>query len=583
MRPARHGEPWTESEDAQLLGEIRCAEPIAAVAERHERTVNAVALRVAALAGSVHRPGEDEDPIAWACAELQASDSLPDWSARLRQSYSGKAATMRRSTGEFEVAPLDQDGNLPECRLDERAARFRSSTERVVGLWERIAGKGSARHGTPAEIEVLAAFDDEILMDAGFRLMRTCGRLTASDWVLECDWPEVERLQLTASDLRNGKEEGRIASVEILSAATRKIHTERDHDVLMRRVGLRGASTKLVDIGEDYGITRERVRQLVSRALVKLDVGPPGNVFRAWDHTRYVLRSALQTPLGALDPELVLALVELALPMADQRSAVTFVARLAGHRHDADLVGERVAKLADERERQRREQHRKDLTANRARKRFNQLVEQIDWPEIPAPTDPVACRPRRIPKVSDRKSISGRWDSPMLGRPVGYDSYAELDFIQRMEAADMVETYCEQPVEIDYTLYGTNRKYYPDFIVTLRDGRRFIVEIKGSVDEFAKYDNLAKLDAARTFCNARGWGLLATDGRNTPRILLSRIVAVDIESLLREWLGSGVVRWPSFRELMQDHGFVWIDVAALIYRRRWCWRTEPFRLSLDPT
>ncbi len=45
---------------------------------------------------------------------------------------------------------------------------------------------------------------------------------------------------------------------------------ERLIDIIKRRFGFGGSSETLQEIGDDYGITRERIRQLESLALKKL-------------------------------------------------------------------------------------------------------------------------------------------------------------------------------------------------------------------------------------------------------------------------------------------------------------------------
>ncbi|MFI6867119.1 TnsA endonuclease N-terminal domain-containing protein [Nocardia sp. NPDC050406] len=578
MRPARHGQAWTEEEDEQLLQEIRRGESASEIKDRHQRTERAIVLRAAALAGTVHTAAPDVDPFEWVRSCLLRENSLPDWSARLRRSYRGVTQPASHSS---------EPNGLPSSKQPEPESVTSASIQllreqcRVQEVWAEIVGAGPILRGTAAELRVLAQFDEVTLRSAGTRLLDSCGRLTTPDWILECDWPDVERLRLSSRDLREGAEEARIASVELLSAATRVIRSDRDRDVLLRRVGLRGSSTKLADIGADYGITRERVRQLVTRAMVRLAVGRPGEVFRAWDHTRGVLRTALQTSTGALDPELVLVLVEAALPRADIMFATRLVANLSGHRHAADILCDQILRLVHEREQRQRAIRRSTSRQERRKRGFHELIDKADWPEDSSKADPARCLPVRVPREPDHRSIAGRWKSPLLGRFVGYDSQVELDFIRLLEESDLVEDYCEQPLEIEYEFDGRRRRYFPDFIVTLRDGRRFLVEIKATLGDFAMYQNMAKLEAARQYCDARGWGLLGTEGRHSLVDLRSRAVAPAVESALRDWLGSRVVGWPLCREFMREQGIPWADVASVIYRERWHWRIQPFRLSVQ--
>jgi len=261
-----------------------------------------------------------------------------------------------------------------------------------------------------------------------------------------------------------------------------------------------------------------------------------------------------------------------------------FVCHLAGHDHDVALTQDRVAKLALVREQRRKAEY---LEQNRQRYldlKLARLVNSIVWPNCPL-HDRIPLQflcPLRSPKETDRRSISGHWESQLLHRSVGYDSKAELAFIEMLEASNLVQGYCEQPVEIEYALNGDIHRYFPDFLVDLSDGRRFLVEVKGSLDEFAKRTNMAKMAAAREYCDTRGWGLLSTANGRTLQDLVDRQVEQFVEDLLRHRLARGVVGWPSFREFLQEHKLQWLDVAAIIYRKGWCWQTEPFRVSIAP-
>ena len=57
------------------------------------------------------------------------------------------------------------------------------------------------------------------------------------------------------------------AAIEAISDTLDK---DRERDVISRRFGLNGAKETLEQIGETYGITRERVRQLEKSILFKL-------------------------------------------------------------------------------------------------------------------------------------------------------------------------------------------------------------------------------------------------------------------------------------------------------------------------
>lgn len=287
---------------------------------------------------------------------------------------------------------------------------------------------------------------------------------------------------------------------------------------------------------------------------------------------------ALRLREGQLDPELVLSLIELALPTAAESEAVELVAHLSGH--EAASVREQVAEVSRRRERQRREVLLAEKKAGRLNAKVQSLIERVDWPRDLIAVSRKPLRPLRVPRGMGGRGISGFWDSARLGRSVGYDSKAELAFIQLIDMSDLVRSYCEQPDRIDYELFGELHSYYPDLAVDLHDGRRLLIEVKARAVEFAKHENVVKFAAARAYCHARGWGFIATDGGRTPDDLLNRKVAPEAEQLLRDHLKNGPVNWASLKSLIRENGISLTDVAALIYRNGWYWQTDPFWLSI---
>jgi DNA primase len=192
--------------------------------------------------------------------------------------------------------------------------------------------------------------------------------------------------------------------------------------------------------------------------------------------------------------------------------------------------------------------------------------------------------PQRPPRDADQASMSGHWVSPRLGRAVGHDSAAELHLFELLDAADdVVESYCEQPVEIPYRMYGHRHVYVPDALVDFRDGRRLLIEVKGWLDDLAVYENVVKFEAARRYCHAKGWGFVAlTERLRTAADLLSRRVDDRAEASVRAYLAAGPTGWNQIAPLVREHHVTYPDIATLVLRNGWYWHKGPFRLSIRP-
>jgi hypothetical protein len=294
-----------------------------------------------------------------------------------------------------------------------------------------------------------------------------------------------------------------------------------------------------------------------------------------------VLLAALGGDDGVLDPALVLSFLELAVPAAPKTEATRTVAALCGlHKAEGLELAAQVTKLALRLRREYEAELREERRLGKLNARIQFLVENTVWPaNASSPVLGDDLRPLRTPDRAWGRSETGEWYAPSLDRIVSYESGAELWFLQRLDLATTVRTYCEQALEIPYQLYGRRRTYYPDFVIDLTDGRRLVVELKSSVSDFALYKNIVKFDAATRFCHDRGWGFVATDGYRTPAYLLRKEVAPVKEKAVVDTVENGAADWSTIRALMLRHEITHADLAALVIRHKWFWQTEPYRLA----
>ncbi|MFD6070936.1 TnsA endonuclease N-terminal domain-containing protein [Amycolatopsis lurida] len=578
MEAVRRGDRWTEEEEDHLLCKLFDQEEPEAIAAAHQRSVVAILLRVEQL---VDGPADLEDNLAvfeWARSEL------------LKGQAGSLASMLDRITSaaaEWTPPPPRSTSGSPAQRAQSRPRQAPSVGQSEVALlWSSITGLPSERLTSGPELSVLARHDATVLEAVGIRLFQRYGTLELSDWVLDCDWLDVERLTLTPEQIIDGADEVSWIGVELLRAALVKVPVG-DRDILLRRMGLDGKSVTLSSIGEYFEVSRERIRQREVRGLRRAAVtSSPGAVFRSWDHVHGVLRKALCAEDGQLDTRLLLSFVEAVVPAAPRRPVLQLVAGLCGFLEDEVAGLElRVRSLEAERARERAERQRAERALGKLNDKLAKVIDGASWPAgtgIVAVAFPVDG-PKRTPREPDDRSNSGYLDSARLGRLVGYDSDAERAMITLVEEAGLVTTYCEQPLVIPYEMDGRTHSYYPDLMVELADGRRLVIEVKASNIELAEYRNIRKIVAATEFCHRRGWGFTAVDSRfHTAADLVEREVGLAQEAVVRARLQDGPVDWPELRSVLLRHQISRADLATMIVRNGWCLYTRPYLLSSMP-
>ena len=120
----------------------------------------------------------------------------------------------------------------------------------------------------------------------------------------------------------------------------------------------------------------------------------------------------------------------------------------------------------------------------------------------------MAIRRRRRRRKNGRKGhyITGTYTSTKTGEAYKYRSGWELQYMQYLDECDFVATWTYEAVVIPYISNlktGKLRNYYPDFMITLSDGRSELVEIKPS-KRVLQAAVQKKLRAAAGWCSANG-------------------------------------------------------------------------------
>ena len=117
-------------------------------------------------------------------------------------------------------------------------------------------------------------------------------------------------------------------------------------------------------------------------------------------------------------------------------------------------------------------------------------------------------RIKRPPKPGAKKRkragyITGNHVSPKCATPIEYRSSWELEVCLFLDYSDDVEAYAYEAIAITYST-GRNKtkikRYFPDFFVKYKDGRKVIIEVKRE----DKLNNLVVRNKAEA---ARAWGV----------------------------------------------------------------------------
>ncbi len=582
-----------------LLDEVRGNGTLADVAVRHMRSSGALCAQVRKLLTPEQEFTSNEELWNWARSELRkgAAGTL-NWAVERANTAVGCYPVLSEPANWTENPDLPFDVDDAERwtpAWTRRAAPERH--EEILQTWSSITG-GALDHDPgqqppPRVLDVLAGVDSARLEKAARAVLRSRGVLEFASWALECDWPGIEDLTLSAEQIRTGDDTVERIGVELLRAGIARSGA-RDRAIMRMRLGLHGESMTLEALGERFHVSGERIRQIQNKVVKRAEVRDDRAVRRSWHHVHDALLAALRIPANTagdatrdveLDPELVLSFIEQTTPAAPRDVAVKLVSTLCGL--DPDACTSVVASV-NERHAERAHQHQQRLREEKKRGQLTlkvrRLLENAQWPACDGRPAGGPADPLRGPIAPGRRSNPGGWWSQRLGREIGYDSEAELHIIQVLDLCDdLISSYCEQPITLSYTLYGERHDYHPDLLADISDGRRLLIEVKSRLDDFGLYENVVKFEAARQFCQQLGWGFVATTDRmQTPDDLAGRHVDNHIEELLANHLTAGPTDWRQLYPLAREHNILYVDIATLALRNDWYWHTKPFRLSITP-
>ena len=363
--------------------------------------------------------------------------------------------------------------------------------------------------------------------------------------------------------------------VELLTSATEETTNRRNALIVQLRYGLTDGSTRTLQaVGDEIGLTRERVRQLVERVVRGIHrraldghAGPSSTLVSRLEAIR-------PGELGASERCYRLALHEFAsLPLHLSAPLLFSLVGVRGNSRQR-LVAATLSFGEHERERERTE--RKQRLRQQAF--LDHLVRGAFWPSEHRSLSASPGGAKRVVQNGSRGEC-GIFNSGKLDRVVEYESELERELLMQLDDHPAVAWFQEQPLALEYELDGRPRVYYPDVLIGLGDGRVIVCGVKPRF-QMGLHVNLVKWRAAVRFCRRHGYGLLVTDGRTSLPDLLARPVPSAFRKRMLAALQDRPLTWPVCLTVRQATGAMSLDLVALIVQERLVCRLGPFRLSL---
>jgi len=343
----------------------------------------------------------------------------------------------------------------------------------------------------------------------------------------------------------------------------------REQQILRMRVGFEDAPHTLAEIAGEFGLSRERIRQIEARALTLLvrqarKPGTPGAILAALLH--------LPDNPDALDEAFAerIATIVASEFVAPARVAIPFLLCAAGVGSSAARRVAALARAAEERRRElEKEQRRTTAAAQRATTAARRADDVVDrwiehaaWPaDLGSPPERGTLHALRLDGPGEPASS---FHSSKLDREVLYESGLELAAFTALENSTEIAWYQEQPLTIPYTWEGRQRLYYPDILTATHTGRCMLIEVK-PLTSMPVALNRAKAAAARAYAHRNGWGWVTVDGARTGRDLEAHTIPAETRRAITTGLEAfGHLGWRHILELRTNAGVSPRDIAAFI-------------------
>lgn len=362
----------------------------------------------------------------------------------------------------------------------------------------------------------------------------------------------------------------------------------RMQDILLSRLGMNSdapSSLTLADLGEKYGVSRERIRQIQNSALKKLNFDL-GRTLDTSDYLKVIVKAKHDRLSDIALGKVLIALDETDFTWTLKKVLGEWATRISDNSHDAESVANYVSNFFDTIRKTKRSIAKAERHAHKEAKVLRERCEKagvivtaiLDRSHWPAPVETSARLP--FPRTALRAvNTEMCLYSEKLGRDVEYESGAEKSIFTALEYCDDVARYTEQPYKIPYLLWNMEKGYFPDCIVEFRDGRQLVIEVKGT-NAFAAYRTLTKARAARKALENFGIGYALVDrsGHGLEQVTQQKI-SIKLENDLLKLINNyGEILWPDIVNNIETVPSITFQIQAIVLKHKLFLDLFPMRL-----
>lgn len=349
---------------------------------------------------------------------------------------------------------------------------------------------------------------------------------------------------------------------------------EREYDAFI----LRYQGNTLQEIGDKYEISRERVRQIINKTIKKMT-----NRYKKSNELNSILFREFTNRIIGDEEEVKVDRMAILIAEAyeDKTGIYNTIIKVIFSDNEFINLRKAVRKFYD----LKTEKIKLDLEEQKINLRFeDRILNKVVWPKqlrIISENDLYSGTPKR--KVnSDGEGISGKFYSHKNNFEIEYESNLEYNILTILEKSNSVEYYQVQPLIISYG-ERNEKKYYPDIICKLTDGRVFLIEAKPTFNMF-EYRNLIKYDALKSYCTRNGLGYVMLDMNKSIEELLEKVNKlnsnIEFESeILGRLEHEKRIKWNQYYDISYKYNIDNLDMYKVIINNNLYYRQSPFIIA----
>ena len=318
----------------------------------------------------------------------------------------------------------------------------------------------------------------------------------------------------------------------------------REYYIFLARLGVNESPKTLNEIGEQHGITRERVRQLVKKSLRRMSCqrASTEHLFEL-EYRRAVIVSSIKE----LSAENFLSFIFL---QGASLHLIHFVCSHYLNNADAPVLQFRNA-LSKKIAQKKREEEEKE----NSRKFAEHFQRFITFPGK-----------RRVITENDFARLKTEWvvSSEVADFVFNGQSYACASFLEQRVLKKLLESGIFKSIKMrSLKISIENRVFYPDMQCLTYDGTLVIIEVK-PLFAMCRSEYVEKVKALRAYCEKYGFGYLVTDERGNSFEDIDDENAVFSKAVLEALERDGAISYQEYQELYTQTGASVKNLLTLI-------------------